>query len=52
MEELDGNETTPFDECIQMSVFDLEKKTEDKKNDNLSKISRKELFDKFPGTLI
>ena len=39
LEEMDEDETTPFDECTQMSIFDLEKKTEDKKNDESESVT-------------
>lgn len=42
LEELDEDETTPFDECTQMSIFDLEKKTEDKKNDESERVTENE----------
>ena len=38
----DEDETTPFDECTQMSIFDLEKKTEDKKNDESERVTENE----------
>lgn len=42
LEELDEDEATPFDECTQMSIFDLEKKTEDKKNDESERVTENE----------
>ena len=42
LEELDEDEATPFDECTQMSIFDLEKKTEDKKNDESESVTENE----------
>ena len=42
LEEMDEDETTPFDECTQMSIFDLEKKTEDKKNDESERVTENE----------
>lgn len=39
LEELDEDEATPFDECTQMSIFDLEKKTEEKKDEGAESVT-------------
>ena len=39
LEELDEDEVTPFDECTQMSIFDLEKKTEEKKDEGSESVT-------------
>ena len=39
LEELDEDEATPFDECTQMSIFDLEKKTEKEKDEGAESVT-------------
>ncbi len=42
LEEMDEDETTPFDECTQMSIFDLEKKTEKEKDEGSESVTENE----------
>ena len=42
LEELDEDEATPFDECTQMSIFDLEKKTEKEKDEGSESVTENE----------